>query len=463
MINEHIRILVVDDVLENIQVIGGLLREKGYMISVAQSGEQALEVVKENRPDLILLDVLMPGMDGFETCARLKADADFSQIPLIFLTALSETNHKVRGFKAGAVDYVTKPIEKEELLARIHLHLTLKILQDDLEAQVQQRTKELLKSNRALLKREEEYQTVMKAVPDPIIVYGRKGNTIYVNPAFTRVFGWTTEDFRERQPNFVPSRERGKTREAIAQVYRDGVIEGFHTQRMTLAGKVLDVSISCASFQNVEGQDMGVVANLRDITEWQKTQKAMIQNEKMMSLGGLAAGMAHEIKTPLAAMIQSAQLLENRLTGPFQANEAAAGKAGITIDGLLRYLDERKVTKILSAVREAGVRVNTIIENMLSFSRKSRVEFQPCNLSDLLDRTLALAAQDYDLKKNYDFRSITLVRNYEPDLPDVWCEPSEIQQVLFNILRNGGSHARGTNPCSGIYPHPDTEKGPGLY
>jgi len=437
-INENIRILVVDDVLKNIQVIGGLLREKGFMISVAQSGEQAIEVAGVNQPDLILLDVIMPGMNGFETCIRLKQDTALKAVPIIFLTALSETMDKVRGFKVGAVDYVTKPIESEELLARIRLHLTVKILQEDLESQVRIRTEELVRINQALTKREEEYQTVMKAVPDPIIVYDTIGKTRFVNPAFTRVFGWTKEDLLGRRPDFVLPEERERTKKAIDQVYRDGFLPDFQTRRYTRDNQVLDVSISCASFQNSQGEDAGLVANLRDITEWKKTQEAMIQNEKMMSLGGVAAGMAHEIKSPLAAIIQSAQLMDNRLTQKIPANETAAQETGLSLDSLAEYMEKRKITQMLASFKEAGIRVNTIIDNMLSFSRKSTADFRPCSLADLMDRTLELASQDYDFKKKYDFRTIEIVRQYAPDLPRVQCQPSEIQQVFFNILKNGG-------------------------
>lgn len=196
--NQETRILVVDDVVKNIQVIGKILRDKGFLVSVAQTGIQALEIVRNHLPDLVLLDIVMPEMDGFETCRQLKKEIKFQTIPIIFLSALAETTDKVRGFKAGAVDYVTKPIASEELLARIQFHLEVKSLREDLEAQVKIRTQELLRINQALRKREEDYRSVMKAVPDPIIVYDLKGHCVYLNPAFTRVFGWTWDELLEK-------------------------------------------------------------------------------------------------------------------------------------------------------------------------------------------------------------------------------------------------------------------------
>ena len=119
------RILVVDDTPANIQMLASTLKEKGYQISVATNGRQALDVVDRVKPDLILLDVMMPEMDGFETCRRLKASEQSSQIPIIFLTAKTETTDIVQGFELGAVDYVAKPFNSHELLARVNTHLTL--------------------------------------------------------------------------------------------------------------------------------------------------------------------------------------------------------------------------------------------------------------------------------------------------------------------------------------------------
>ena len=119
------RILVVDDTPANIQVLTSTLKERGYQISVATSGKQALAAVGRLQPDLILLDVMMPEMDGFETCRRLKQSYLTRDIPVIFLTARTETADIVRGFEAGAVDYVAKPFNSHELLARVGTHLTM--------------------------------------------------------------------------------------------------------------------------------------------------------------------------------------------------------------------------------------------------------------------------------------------------------------------------------------------------
>jgi len=123
-------ILVVDDVLRNIQVVGTMLRDVGYSIMPATSGVAALQRVQKKLPDLILLDLMMPEMDGLEVCRRLKADTTTEHIPVIFLTASNEMSHLVQGLQAGAVDYVTKPFNPPELLARVRTHLELKHSRD---------------------------------------------------------------------------------------------------------------------------------------------------------------------------------------------------------------------------------------------------------------------------------------------------------------------------------------------
>ena len=131
---ENFRILIVDDTPRNIQVLGALLKKEGYQINIAQNGLQAIEIVAETAPDLILLDVMMPELDGFQTCSRLKENPGTRDIPVIFLTARVETDDIVHGFELGAVDYVTKPFNPPELLSRVSTHLELKAAREKLEA-----------------------------------------------------------------------------------------------------------------------------------------------------------------------------------------------------------------------------------------------------------------------------------------------------------------------------------------
>lgn len=141
-------ILIVDDTPANLWVLLDYLGSFGFTALVATNGAGALEQIPHAQPDLILLDVLMPGIDGFETCRRLKANPDTADIPVIFMTALSDTVDKVRGFEVGAVDYVTKPFQHEEVLARITAHLTIRQLQQDLSNQNVQLQQEITQRKR---------------------------------------------------------------------------------------------------------------------------------------------------------------------------------------------------------------------------------------------------------------------------------------------------------------------------
>jgi signal transduction histidine kinase len=159
-------ILIVDDNPHNLEVLSETLTRAGFQVSIATEGESALEQIQYHSPELILLDVMMPGIDGYQTCHRIKANPKTSDIPVIFMTALSDTEHKVKGFALGAVDYITKPFQREEVLARVRVQLQLRNLARTLEAQnrmlkqeIWQREKvesSLLELNQELEKRVEE-------------------------------------------------------------------------------------------------------------------------------------------------------------------------------------------------------------------------------------------------------------------------------------------------------------------
>jgi two-component system, sensor histidine kinase and response regulator len=164
-------VLIVDDVQENVSVLYRFLSDEGFKTLVAKNGEQVLKLLKFARPDIILLDVMMPpGIDGFEVCKILKSQEETQQIPIIFMTALTETIDKVKGFKLGAADYVTKPIQQEEILARINAHLKISQLQHALQTkneQLQEQTIELETRNMEL---EAFCRTVAHDLKNPINV-----------------------------------------------------------------------------------------------------------------------------------------------------------------------------------------------------------------------------------------------------------------------------------------------------
>lgn len=152
--NQHPRILIVDDISKNIQVVASTLKEDGYQMAFAQDGGTALEKVRLNNFDMVLLDIMMPEMSGFEVCEQLKKNPGTRDIPVIFFTAKTDIESVVRGFELGAVDYVTKPFNRKELLARVRTHLSLKYYREALELSNQK----LKKANADLLEYQKELE-----------------------------------------------------------------------------------------------------------------------------------------------------------------------------------------------------------------------------------------------------------------------------------------------------------------
>ncbi len=181
----------------------------------------------------------------------------------------------------------------------------------------------------------------------------------------------------------------------------------------------------------------GAVIRVDDVTERVRLEQVMVQSEKMMSVGGLAAGMAHEINNPLAAILGHSHNINRRIFGDLKQNEITAAKCNISLEDVRKYLTERDILKMLNSIQESGQRAATIVSNMLNFSRKSEKSIGSFNLAELLDKTLELASNEYDLKNQYDFRKIEIVRRYEYAIPNVRCEGNEIQQVFLNLLKNG--------------------------
>jgi signal transduction histidine kinase len=167
-----------------------------------------------------------------------------------------------------------------------------------------------------------------------------------------------------------------------------------------------------------------------------------MQTEKMMMVGGLAAGMAHEINNPLGIITQTAQIIQRRLDPALPANQSVAAACGLDLDRLRQYLNERQINEFLVNIRTATERAAKIIASMLKFSRKSESLTEMVDLSQLIEQSLVLAATDYDLKKKYDFKEITIIRDFAPNLPLVPVTPMEIEQTLLNLLKNAAQALR---------------------
>lgn len=218
----------------------------------------------------------------------------------------------------------------------------------------------------------------------------------------------------------------------------------------------------------------GSVVRIQDVTERVRIQELMVQTEKMMSVGGLAAGMAHEINNPLGIIGQAAQNIERRLSMDLPANRTAAQDIGLDLGLLQAYFNKRKIFQFMDNIREAVDRAARIVSNMLQFSRQVDSVRHPASLTELLETAMELAANDYALKQQCDFRSIEVHREFEPGLPSVPVVVIEIEQVFLNLLKNAAQamaiNPPGKRPCLILRAHRDPkhvvveieDNGPGM-
>ncbi|MFK4765411.1 PAS domain S-box protein [Desulfobaculum sp. SPO524] len=208
-------------------------------------------------------------------------------------------------------------------------------------------------------------------------------------------------------------------------------------EKVTMAGPSGDdVYVDILIYPLVVSGVVGAVIRIDDVTQRARLEDMMIQTEKMMSVGGLAAGMAHEINNPLGAILQGVQNIQRRLSTELPASVKAAQDVGCEIDAIRAFMEQRKILRFLDGIRESGERAARIVRNMLNFSRMSESRRSMEDIGSLLDRSIELAENDYDLKKKYDFRNTAIIREYDDSLPGISCIASELEQVLLNLLKN---------------------------
>ena len=184
------------------------------------------------------------------------------------------------------------------------------------------------------------------------------------------------------------------------------------------------------------GGGRGVVIRIDDITERINMEEIMVQSEKMLSVGSLAAGMAHEINNPLGAILHNAQNIRRRLSPDLERNREAADETGVLLDAVNQYLQRREIPQLLDGIQQAGSRAAKIVSHMLSFSRLSNRQLADCQLPVLIDQALEIAGNDFALIEGFDFRAIDIVRDFDPQVDRVPCIGNELEQVLLNLLKN---------------------------
>jgi PAS domain S-box-containing protein len=298
-------ILVVDDNPANLQLLTSLLRERDYDVRPAITGVLALATVKLELPDLILLDVKMPELDGYEVCRRLKANEQTGQIPVIFISALGESIDKVRAFSVGGVDYITKPFQCEEVLARVGTHISLGCMQkhleevnehlrrsyEELEQRVKERTAQLLAVNEQLKaeiierkhteedlnQSEERYRLLYEYVPIGYQTLDKDGCLVDVNLAWLDILGYSMgEVLGRRIADFVAPKQARQFHESFEMFMNIGIVAGLTLQMVRKDGALVDVEFDGRVMRN-NGHDRLVRAycTIRDITEIRQADEAI--------------------------------------------------------------------------------------------------------------------------------------------------------------------------------------------
>jgi diguanylate cyclase (GGDEF)-like protein/PAS domain S-box-containing protein len=270
-------ILIVDDIPANLAIAVNYLEDNDFNVLVAQDGKEGLGRAQLVKPDLILLDVMMAGLDGFQTCRRLKSIEGTRDIPVIFMTALNDTSDKVKAFAVGAVDYVSKPLQVEELLARIRTHLTLRVMQEQLIAQ-----------NAKLHVSELYYRRLFESAKDGIVLLDlASGNISDVNDSMIHMLGYTRDHYvKKKFLDVLPFRNIPVCQAALANL-QSGESVSFEHWVMESEGKSpVDVEF----FGNVYMVDGTMIAqcNLRDITARKQAETRIHHMALHDSLTGLA-------------------------------------------------------------------------------------------------------------------------------------------------------------------------------
>jgi two-component system cell cycle sensor histidine kinase/response regulator CckA len=450
-------ILIIDDNPTNLAVVGEFLSKQGLQVMVALNGELGLELARNEQPDLIVLDVLLPGIDGFETCRRLKADERTRAIPVIFTTIVTGVEDKLRGFAVGGVDYITKPFHYEEILARVgaHLHLRqltqslqqrnvqLQMTQEmlgqqnaqlqaaqaalheantELEQRIAARTVELVRANAdlqeqigerkraeaALLAERNLLRTLIDHLPDSIYVKDRQSRFMLVNRALLEVLGLdsTEQVLGKSDADFFPPEIAAQLAVDERMVFETGQALLNHEESVARPqGASRWVLTSRVPVRDAQGQIAALVGVTRDITEHKSLQVQLLQSQKMECIGRLAGGVAHDFNNLLTAIVGYAELALATLAPDSQPH-----------DDLL-------------AILNAAERAIALTRQLLVFARKEVIAPQTLDLNELaltLDKLLRrLIGAD-----------VELVVREAPGAALVKADPHQIEQVLLNLAIN---------------------------
>ena len=299
---------------------------------------------------------------------------------------------------------------------------------------------------------EEKFYRLFHLSPDSIVLINvEDGRLVDVNDTFLLFSGYARDEVLGKTTLELGIYRNPEDREKLyAHLEREGSIRNFEFEARRKDGSTFIFSMA-SQMMNLDGKPH-LLAVLRDITQLKQMQELMIQSEKMRSVGGMAAGIAHEINNPLGIIMQASHNLVQRTRPDFEKNRDAATALGLDMGLLEQYMRVRKLDVFIEDIQTAGARAAGIIRRMLDFSRMSESSRSSCDIARLVEQSLALARTDYDLKKSYDFNTIRIDVSMEEYLPSIRCTETEIEQVILNLLRNAAQAMAAADPPIGS-PH----------
>jgi two-component system cell cycle sensor histidine kinase/response regulator CckA len=410
------RILIVDDDPLARDQLALILAPEGYDIATAEGGQQALDAVERSPPDLILLDVMMPRVSGYQVAAKLKASSATKGIPIIMTTVLDDRGARMLGISAGAEDFISKPVDREELCVRVKHHLRLKAYAEYrdkhsqlLEGEVGARTADLKES-------ESLYRATFDAAPVGIIHIARGGRCLRVNARAGDLLRYTREDLQQREFRELMDASalgaHAKALEELAGGSVDRVLKELQLRRRD--GTFVWARVQIAAYRDDNGQLQFFIATIEDVTEQRALEAQLRQASRLDAIGQLAAGVAHDFNNLLSVVLSYTDLI---------ASDLAAGDPAMSD---------------LAEIKGAGMRAVALTRQLLAFSRQQVL--QP-RVVDLGETVLEMEKM---LQRLLGAR-FELVTILGPDLGRILVDPGQLEQVIMNLVVN----ARDALPGAG--------------
>ncbi len=399
-------ILVVDDEADSRSLLTGILASEGYPVRTADSGRLALASVDAWLPELILLDIRMPGMDGFEVCRRLKAGDKSRCVPVIFITAASDVEERVTGLAAGAVDYISKPFQRGELLARVRTHLELFRLRENLERQVSDRTAELSSTVDQLRESEQRFRNMADTAPVMIWISGADRLCTFFNKTWLTFTGRSMEE--EHGDGWSKGIHPGDMERSLG-IYTSA-FEGRQEFQMEYRLRRADGEYRWVLDNGIprfapSGAFAGYIGSATDITDLKRIHEEALSTQKLETLVSLTRGIAHDFNNMVGAILAQAELAESDLAE------------------LLLPTEE------VHQIKEVAIRASEIVRELMIYSGQEQAKLQPVDLSGLVEDMTGL------LKTSICSRS-SLHLDLCRDLPSVLGNATQIRQLIMNLVIN---------------------------